>query len=236
MTELDKTYSSLAVIEQFEKLIANLSGLAQVLPDQYQSELEVHLTTLKSLVELLDVDGVMLPDGLKLTGALPRSIIERLGAGGELIRLRAERKHTLAELSTQFGISEPTIRRFFKIYENASKKEQIRMRRTSIFDTTQQLEDLAVVIQRGIARLEGGNDEVGVKFIGEMRQLIELATKFAEKMANYERMTRLQEVIAEILINELPHKKVEILKKIRAASISASSSLLPAQTEDLSIS
>lgn len=219
-----RVYSTLAVLEHFERLTsdidASILSLPAKTPKQNIDELKHHVTTLRTLIELIDMDGNLTVAPEKLGGRVPSSSIKRLGISGELIRLRKQGK-TLKELELQFGISGTTISQFFKLYDNSSSRKKIQLERTSIFDTAKQLEDLAVLIQRGIARLEGQNDDVNVKYITEMRQLIDQAAKFAEKMANYEKFERLQKAVVEILSTELPDRRTDILKKLGGAYRSA---------------
>lgn len=222
----------MAVIEQFENLVANLSEFMQTLPQGQQQELDVHITTLKSLIEVLNEDGII--NGSVLT-KVGRSKIERLQIGGELLKRRSQ--YTVAELASMYSLAPETIRRFFRQYENARPKEKVQMERTSIMDSAAQMEQLAIVIQRNMARLEGANDDVNVKFVGEMSKLIALSIQYAEKMAQFERMRRLEELIAEVLMDELPHKRTEILRRIGAAGNNVTTrSILKQATVDAELS
>lgn len=226
----ENVYNSMAVLEQFELLVSNLESYCMALPTEHQEELKLHVQTLKTMVELIDIDGSTVISQEKLSGNLPKSKIERYGMGGELIRLRREGK-TLNELATQFGFNNRTIARFFKLYDEALPKRKLELQRTSIFDSSQQMEDLSALIHRSMARLEGANDEVNVKYVAELRQLIELAMKFAEKMANYEKFEMLKNITVDILATELPHRRVEILQKISTSFSVSPQALAEAQVE-----
>lgn len=224
-------YNSMAVLEQFELLVSDLESYCMALPaSSHKDELLLHVQTLKTLVELIDIDGSTVSSTEKLSGNLPKSKIERYGMGGELIRLRREGK-TLQELSVQTGFNTRTISRFFKLYDEALPKRKLEMQRASIFDSAQQMEDLSALIHRSMARLEGANDEVNVKYVGELRQLIELAMNYAEKMANYEKFERLKQVTVEILLAELPQRRVEILQKISTSFAVSPQVLAEAEVE-----
>jgi AcrR family transcriptional regulator len=208
---------ALAIIEQFELLLQNLKSFSQELSSSHRLELNVHIETLKSLIEILDTSDTPFvnlkdskPDGF-------RSIVERLKIAGELIRLRGEPGTKTKDLAEMFGISEGTIIRFFRYYDSCKPSQQIKYQRISIFDTTQQLEQLAVTIQRNMARLEGHNDDVNVKYVAEMRQVIIAAAQLAEKMSNYEQYVQFKAAVESILLEELPHKRTEILNKIGKA-------------------
>jgi len=227
--ELERqVFKTMAVLEQFEQLLARFEAFLQTIEDKgIKAELDVHVSTLKSLVNVLDTDGVPLDGTEGAMGGYPyRTIIERLGISGELLRARGQSGMTLKKLSEMYGVGKETLSRFFRAYDEAKPKERIRMQRISVFDTGQQLEDLCVTIKRNMARLEGANDDVNVKMIAEMRQTIQLAATFAEKMANAQRYQQFTSVVYEVLSSELPHRRTEILKKIQAAGMTPSTSVL----------
>jgi hypothetical protein len=221
-----EVFGALALIEQFEQLVVSLESFKHTLKGKAKTEMELHLSTLKSLVNLLDEDGNSVDNtSAKMSGNLPTSEIERLGIGGELLRLR-QQGTTIKKLAEMYNLQSHQVSRFFKRYDQAKPKEKVRLQRTSVFDTTQQLEELMVVIRRQAARLEGVNDDVNVKVLGEWRQVIQLAAQLAEKMANAERFQQFTATVYEILATELPARRTEILKKISAVGHTKSNSLL----------
>jgi predicted transcriptional regulator len=214
VTPIDPTevYGALALIEQFEELLRNLDAFAKNLPPDKAEEFKVHLERFRSLTALMDSDeGVVFYSG-KLSGNMGyQSTVERLGIASAMLRER-QAGRTIQEIAKMFGVNRDTASRFFNLYDKAKPKEKLRMNRTSIFDTAAQMEELAVAIQRNMSRLEGMNDDVNVKFYAEQRQLIEAAAKFAKAMADYQKYQELIQVVRDILMAEIPERRVHILK------------------------
>ena len=214
----EEVNQAVALIEQFEILQENLSGFFDSLPTQYQNEASTHLNTLETLLSILDSDLADEFDSLsnsKLSGRLPKSSIERLGISQELIRLRKKGK-TISELANSFKIAPKTISNFFKSYDKMKPSDKAKVQKRSVFDTVHELEELAVLIKRNIARLEGQDDEVNVRLIGELRQTIIAASTLAEKMANHEQYQKFTDLVIRVLVDELPGKRKEILTKVQS--------------------
>jgi transposase-like protein len=180
--------------------------------------LGVYINNLKLLIELLDTGDtpfVNLKDNSKVNS---KSVIDRLGIAGELLKLRGEPGQTISSIAKHFGLPENTVKRFFKYYDSSKPSIQTKLRRTSIFDTATQLENLAVIIQRNMARLEASDDATNAKFVAEMREIIKLASVFAKEMSNYEQFNRMKQIVFDILLRELPARRTEILQKIEEAN------------------
>lgn len=220
---LDVDYSevnqAVALIEQFELLGEDLKGFVEALPTKYKDEGEVYCKKYNSLLSILDSDVSDEFDVLAekdLSGIQSKSIIERFGISDELIRLRKDGK-TINELALTFRIATGTISRFFRYYDKLKPTEKKKLQRRSVFNTIDELEELAVMIKRNIARLEGQDDEVNVRLIGELRQTIIAAASLAEKMANHERFEKFTQAVIRVLSDELPAKRTIILKEIQGS-------------------
>jgi predicted transcriptional regulator len=232
---IEEVYNSMAVIEQLEELVNSLTEFSGVLTPDQRSELGIYVSKLKSVIEVIDMqDEVLSVNSPKLSGRLVTPQVARLKLGGEIIRLREREHKNQTEIAEILGITKYMVSRFFKYFDKASPREKLQLRRTSIFDTVEQLENLNSLIQRTLARLEANNDEINVKVIGEQRQLIQLAANYAEKMANYQRYTAFMETVYEILRAELPDKQAEILKKLSAArSMTSTNTMIEAEAESV---
>lgn len=213
--------SALAIIEQFELLHSRYVTLEEKLSGRNKKELEACNGMLAALIEAIDQSNspIEVLRENPLGGRQWQSIIQRMQISSELIRMRGEPGMSIAKLSEIFAVAPGTISRFFRYYDKAKPSEKIRMQRASIFDSAEQLEELSVTIQRNMARLEGVNDEVNVKLIAELRQTIQLAALLTEKMANYQRYNAFMQAVYDILKEELPQRRNEILARISSAGV-----------------
>jgi hypothetical protein len=211
--------AALGIIEHFEQCAEYLEDFVNTLPPKLQSEGQLHVTKLKNLVSLLDTDAGCLP----LTGGKPdgsnvkelrelRSVITRQKCGREIIQMR-QRGDTLNDICKTFNISYLTLKRFLNFYDNAKPKDKLTLRRQSVFNTTEQLEELCTNIQRQMARLEGLDDGNHVKYVSEMRQTIELTIKVLDRVSQYNQWRRLAEEIANQLADEYPARRREIMDR-----------------------
>ena len=93
------------------------------------------------------------------------------------------------------------------------------MRRTSIFDTSEQYERLGVKLDILYAKVIGSDQQVSVQVLGEMRKTIESAERFMGKYSEREKMERVLLIIQEILQSELPEKRVAIMQRFAALGL-----------------
>ncbi len=211
---LSSAGAALGLIEQLENLVSDLREFGLTIPALARSELEVLVERLSAVAKLLD-DDENLPDlikGLQLSGRVA-SKVDRLKLGGEIVRLREVGRATNAEIAQQLGIGEQTVGRFLRFYDQCKPSEKARYQRSSIFDTTNQYEDLAAMIWRQLARLENLDNENHVRYISELRQLIKAAEQWMEKINQANKIEELRMAVAEILASELPHRRAEILQR-----------------------
>lgn len=217
MDRHDAACQALAFIEQLISVAEQLKSIEDLMPIEGKAVFSAGLARLEAVIQALDTD-VTLPiiQGEGKLAKLPfQSVITQLGIAGELIRQRSTGKVTVEALAAQYGISPATIRRFFQYYDAAAPSEKAKYRRQSVFDVTDRLEDLMQIIVRQMARLEGANDEVHVKYVGEFRQTLTLASQVIEKINNYQRFQQLIGLVADILADELPTRRREILQRIQ---------------------
>jgi hypothetical protein len=147
------------------------------------------------------------------------SKIERLGIGKEIVRLRLENRVSIKEIAEKFSLSAATVSQFLKVYDQAKPDEQVRMRRTSIFDTTEQYERLNVKLDLLYAKVISSDQQVSVQVLGEMRKTIESAERFMAKYSEREKMERVLLIIQEVLQSELPEKRVAIMQRFAALGL-----------------
>lgn len=214
---IDKACTALGLIEQLNEVTENLAQLTAQLPPEHRSEHEVYVGKLRAIVAALDTDLVSLPvvQGSEQASKLAKfSKITRLGIAGELVRLRATGKYTIEDLAVRFDVPAQQISRFFRYYDACSPSEKARVRRQSVFEISERLEDLLQIIVRQLARLEAVNDEVHVKYVAEFRQTVAMAANLLEKVNHYHRFQQLITAVGDLLVKELPHRQREITEAI----------------------
>ncbi|MFB6283756.1 MAG: hypothetical protein ABEK59_07465 [Halobacteria archaeon] len=223
-TAKEDFYQALSLIEQFHEALNQLQELEKELPQRHQGELEATRKELESLVDVLDSESspVEIVQSQNLSGVLRRSKVERLGIAGELVRARREEKATLRELSERFGLNARCIGRFFRYYDSLQPSQKSKYQRKSVFEVTERLEELQTEILRNFKRLEGTRDEVAVKYIGELRQTLELAVKVADRINDAKEMRRqyeeFKQVVYDIFAQDLkdqPQLRDQILDKLK---------------------
>jgi transcriptional regulator with XRE-family HTH domain len=233
LAAFEKAQNAMAFIEQLELVMKSLEFLAERSP-QERGELEAIIGRVKSLYEMVN-EGEAEFDivaSKKTLNDLAPSKIERMGLGREILRLRNEAKLSIKDIAERFSISSGTVSQFLKAYEQAKPSEQAIMRRTSIFDTTEQWERLGARMESLYARVEMSDNQVSVQVLAEFRKTIESAEKFMGKLSDQQKLDQIRQVVQEVLIEELPGKRVQIINKLSQAGLRgqlASSSVLANQ-------
>lgn len=212
---------SLGIIEELvdvsNKTIKLIEKNEEKIPIEVYSLLKKYITELDGLISIIDTNSIPIEIVNVPTeqSALPSSIITKLGIAGEVIRLR-KNGETIVNISRQLKVSEGALKRFFKYYDKLKPSEKSKYIKSSVFDTTSRLEELKNIIVRRIYSLEGVNDEVARQYTTELRQTYQLALQVTEKIASYEQYKNFTKSVYELIKDELPHKRADILRKIQA--------------------
>lgn len=210
---------SLGLLESLESLIESLNDrVKSSVVGEENLNVILDLTgrienTLSIITE--NINPVELADKARISGRRYVSIIHTLGISGEVIRCR-ERGETIANIASKFSIHISTVSRYLKYYDKLSKAKQSKIKANSVMNTTERLEDIMSMCLRQLHRLEGFNDEVHVKYIGELRQTIGLAAQVSEKIATYKAYEQFKQTVEEILLSELPERRMEIVRKLKS--------------------
>ena len=213
--------SSLAIIEELvetsQKALTYLDELKPKLSTNECSIIETLLKKINDLVDIIDNNStpIEIINPNPLHSRKYSSVIERLGIGGEAIRLR-QQGLPISRIAKQLSVSHPALSRFYKYYDKLKPSQKSKYQKSSVFDTTSRLEELKNIIVRRMYALEGVNDEVARQYTSELRQTYALAIQITEKIASYEQYKQLTKTVFELIKDELPHKRKEILRKIQA--------------------
>jgi transcriptional regulator with XRE-family HTH domain len=194
---------ALAIIEQFESLLEDLEAFVETLPKDHYQEGEVLLKKLQSLYQVINIDANHI-DPLEEPIQKKRSKIERYRLASEVVRLAEEEGFYQKDIANRLGLSRSLVSKFLHQYENAKPSERAKWRRYSIFDTADQLEKLAATINRELARYQGEDGAIHVKYIDQMRQLIKESQQWMDKVSEQQKLEEIVRKVTEILSEECP--------------------------------
>lgn len=211
--------TSLAIIERLEDTIESIGNYVELnIPEDTKREyLETRINELKQLAKIISnsFNPIEISDNVNLSGLTFKSKIYELGIAAEIIRLR-ESGATITQIAKSFSLTDYMVSRFLKHYDSLSKVAKAKVKTESVMNTTERLEDLMTMILRQLHRLEGVDDEVHVKYIGELRQTLGLAAQISEKITTYQSYQSFMLKVKELLISELPERRLEIIGKLKA--------------------
>lgn len=205
-----KANSSLGFYEQLDLVVSNLQSFSRTLNTSYSNELNVHIERLVGLVHLMDEEGY---EPQVTTSDLTKgSKVERLGLSGEVVRLKEIHKLSNQEIADKLNIGSDTVSRFLRFYEKARPSDKAKYQRSSIFDSTQQYEEIASMVYRQIARLEN-DPEQHVKYIGELRQVIKAAQEWMKQANQMQKIEEIKQIITDILLDIAPEQRERVIKR-----------------------
>lgn len=228
---IDKVINtSLGLLEKLDSCINSLKECVKLnIVDNESREFALHrIRDLEQIAKVVSesFNPVDLSDNANLAGYVFKSKIYELGIASEIIRLR-ETGNTINAIAGQYNLSAATINRFLKHYDSMSQLTKAKIKASSVMNTTERLEDLMAMILRQLHRLEGVDDEVHVKYIGELRQTLGLAAQVSEKIATYKAYQQFRHSVQEILCSELPDRRLEIINKLKTLQESNTLNALP---------
>lgn len=204
----------LAAFSQCDSTLGSLREIASRLdPEQAALVLEQVDLLAQALSVLNPEDEFSLPDRPSLSKAVPRSQVIQSGLASTVVEMR-NRLSPIAQIATATGLNEHAIRRFLKFYDSLPPIERRRCQATSVFDTTNRLEELFQLITRRLHVLETGDEEAHSRMVSELRQTIQLAATISEKIGTWTRVNALTELVKEVLMDELPHKRRAVSDRI----------------------
>lgn len=217
--DIDKKVSgSLGLLERLEDNLSILEDCCRFISEGDTRTLADNtLVETKQILSIFEesFNPLELADQAALSGYTFRSKIYQLGIASEIIRLR-EAGNGMRSIANSFNVSETAVARFLKHYDSLSAVAKAKIKTSSVMNTTDRLEDLMTMILRQLHRLEGVNDDVHVKYIGELRQTLGLAAQVSEKIATYKAYQNFREAVQTILVTELPERRLEIIKKLKS--------------------
>lgn len=211
---LDRANRALALIEQLEMIAQSLAVLVDLVPSDLKTEVRAILARAEGLYAALNEteEGAAVVELSTSLADSAKTKIERLCLGSEIIQMRRNGS-TYQEIGRALDITPTSVSRFCRAYDLATPAKKAELRKKSIFDTAQNMEDLAAALYRQLAKLEATDPEHHVKYVSEMRQLIISAQKFMEQLSTKQKIDNISQLVMEILLQELPERRGEILKR-----------------------
>lgn len=219
---IDLANNALSIIEQMSLLCDQLELLEQTIDIKSKAEVVALAARARAILAAIDDSDsqavLSLVKEERQVTKLGRTKIENLGIGNEVIRLKEELKMSYREIAEKFNLSEGTVARFYKLYEQSKPLERSRVRSKSVMDFVNNWETLGAMIYRQLARLES-DPENHVKYISELRQLSKDVAAFQTKYTAQQQVEQIKEIAQEILSTELPHRKQEIALRFMEVGI-----------------
>lgn len=195
---IEKADKSLALIEQLEAVLDDMESFINELPKLYYQEGKPILERLKGFYEILNIDSTNI-DALDLNWKPLKSKIERRRLSHEIIRLSEEEGLSHQAIADKVDLSRSTIQKFVKQYQQAKPSEKAKQRKDSIFQTYDQLERLSTLIYRELARYEGQDGNIHVKYIEQLRKLITEANQWMDRASERQKLEEIAMIVREVL-------------------------------------
>jgi hypothetical protein len=215
---------ALAIIEQFEKIVKDLESLYENVGLEYRAEVSVVKTRAKSLFDMLNnsEEGEELLHALNadnnINGTSVRGVIANLGIGSEIIRLRTVERRSYKEIAERYSLSEITVSKFCRLYDQLTPLEKVKERNRSIMDFVGHWEEMGSLIYRMLAKLEN-DPENHVRYIAELRQLLKNVEGFQARYTAQQELQQVKDIVREILLQELPEKQALILARFKDTGV-----------------
>lgn len=222
---------ALDIFEQFDSLVLDLEGFCRDLTGITKEELLIHITKLKGILTILENSDTLPDITSQLISYNQKSKIERLGIGKNILHARFVQNRTIEEIKQQYEgqVSLSHISRFLGIYEKANARDKAKMFNPvddSVFSTEKQLEKLLVTINVQLSRLTYANDpkqqEVHKGYVGELRQLLKLASDFKSQMKQDSEQKAFQQNVSKILLTVCTDRQREIVADMLRSFMGAS--------------
>lgn len=219
-TEEDRIALASSITGYFEEItqaLENLDECISTLPeDPKKGELSSHSNKIKSLVDVMFQTN--LPVHTSLSKRPYKSAIERLGLSGPVIQAR-ENGMSIRQISDLYKLKRTQVSKFFQVYDQASPIQQKNLKDSSIFNTTERLEEVTQIIQHQLARLQDRDPKNHVLYTKQLLDCIRLASELTEKVAIHQQLQALIQEVSAILIEEIPDKNSRIRTVKRLESV-----------------
>ncbi len=150
---------------------------------------------------------------------LQSSKILRNGLGDPILTKREE-GWSMSAISKFFDLDRFTVRLFLENWDAlpAEKQKEYReyMRQNNVWDLAQRVQDLFEKIEKKLESLDGRNDMLHREYIGEQRQLLNLAAQILKDAAKLEHQKQIVTIILQEIAAESPEVRDRIAARMRS--------------------
>jgi uncharacterized membrane protein YheB (UPF0754 family) len=152
-------------------------------------------------------------DDLDIPSQVPRGMIEKLGLGPEVIRMRKSGL-TYQDIATQLSLEVGHVSSFIGKYRNMTEAQRVDVHRRSVFDVAQRLQEVFEELTEVLSRVKDNNADLEIKAADKLLKCLSMAGDLMEKVQIYEENKRFREILLDLLDQEAPGIKAKALRKL----------------------
>ena len=216
---LEKADAALAMSEQLQSILRDVTALSGVVPKEFCGELQAIATRTKALYEMIDSSDTPLDINCS-NERLPSSKLIRMGINREVIELHLKGIPS-TKIAALFGVSPDLITKFCQFYNASTSSQKVAIRRWSILDTVERMEEMGALIYRQLANLSS-DPQNQVKYVESQIKLIKQAEEFMKSWETRRKIEKTQAIIQEIFQDELkdyPQLKEAVLRRFTSLGV-----------------
>lgn len=150
---------------------------------------------------------------LDVPDRVPHGIIEKLGLGPEVIRMRKSGL-TYSEIATQLSLEVGHVSSFMTRYKSMTEAQRIDVHKRTVFDVAQRLEEVFEDLTEVLNRVRNNNADLEIKAADKLLKCLGMAGDLMEKVQIYEENKRFREIVLDLLDQEAPGIKAKALRRL----------------------
>lgn len=152
-------------------------------------------------------------DTLDIPARVPKGVIEKLGLGPEVVRMRKSGL-TYEEIATQLSLEVGHVANFITRYRSMTEAQRIDVHKRTVFDVAQRLEEVFEELTEVLNRVRNNNADLEIKAADKLLKCLGMAGDLMEKVQIYEENKRFREIVLDLLDQEAPGIKAKALRKL----------------------
>jgi hypothetical protein len=141
------------------------------------------------------------------------SDIDKRGLGDTILR-RIREGSTVEDLCFEFDLTKGAVDRWLKEYNSLAPKDRIEKRKSSVFNITEQLEDLYARILEDVENMREVNPDTVQKLNGNLLTCLKMASEIVERFEEMQKAEQLKQEIARIFDRVSPGIGQELIKAL----------------------
>jgi hypothetical protein len=136
------------------------------------------------------------------------------GLGDSILRFIKDGK-TYEQIAFELDLTIASVREFVQTYNTSSPKERVELRKDSIFNITEQLENYLVLVMESINDLKVQNPDVAQRYLDSYLKGIRFASEISEKIRQTQERENFKEAVKEILDAAVPGTRKQLEDALR---------------------